>query len=119
MTRKYRAPLLAAAMALILGNSASAAERATGLYFEATVGMASADLGSKSELDQSFTGPIVEDLLDDGFEDVTFESSLDDSVYGALGVERAVSAFVSFGSTGPAQVEKQIRHWKTRLGMPD
>jgi hypothetical protein len=59
MTRKYRAPLLAATMALILGNSASAAERATGLYFEATVGMASADLGSKSELDQSFTGPIV------------------------------------------------------------
>ncbi|HXS90449.1 MAG TPA: outer membrane beta-barrel protein [Steroidobacteraceae bacterium] len=82
MTRKYRAPLLAATMALILGNSASAAERATGLYFEATVGMASADLGSKSELDQSFTGPIVEDLLDDGFEDVTFESSLDDSDIG-------------------------------------
>jgi argininosuccinate lyase len=44
-----------------------------------------------------------------------FDPTLDDSVYAVLGVENAVSAFQSHGSTAPAQVAKQIQRWKTRL----
>ncbi len=42
-------------------------------------------------------------------------ADLDKSVYQALGVERAVAAFVSFGSTGPQCVDEQVAAWKTRL----
>ena len=40
---------------------------------------------------------------------------LTDEVYQILGVEKAVAAFKSYGSTAPAEVRKQIDHWKTRL----
>jgi argininosuccinate lyase len=40
---------------------------------------------------------------------------LDESVYEVLGVERAVAAMQSYGSTGPAQVKKQIEIWKKRV----
>ena len=43
---------------------------------------------------------------------------LDDSIYGALGVEHAIERFVSYGSTAPAEVDRQIAAWKTRLQMP-
>ena len=42
-------------------------------------------------------------------------AELDASVCEILGVERAVQAFVSYGSTGPAEVRKQIDGWKQRL----
>ncbi len=45
-------------------------------------------------------------------------SQLDDSIYGALGVEHAIERFVSYGSTAPAEVDRQIAAWKTRLQMP-
>jgi len=41
--------------------------------------------------------------------------SLDHRVYGVLGVERAVAAFTSYGSTGPTQVEHQLAAWRERL----
>ena len=41
--------------------------------------------------------------------------ALDDRVYEVLGVERAVAAFKSFGSTAPAQVAAQVAAWKERL----
>jgi argininosuccinate lyase len=41
---------------------------------------------------------------------------LDDSVYGVLGVDNAVAAFCSYGSTSPSEVKKQIDRWKERLG---
>ncbi|MCC6494171.1 MAG: argininosuccinate lyase, partial [Pirellulales bacterium] len=41
--------------------------------------------------------------------------SLDESVYDILGVERAVMAFTSEGSTAPAEVAKQAALWKQRL----
>jgi argininosuccinate lyase len=47
-----------------------------------------------------------------------FQSShaeLDRGVYDILGVERAVQAFVSFGSTAPAEVRKQIDRWQEQL----
>ncbi|HTU27324.1 MAG TPA: argininosuccinate lyase, partial [Pirellulales bacterium] len=43
------------------------------------------------------------------------DSSLDASVYDVLGVDRAIAAFVSYGSTAPAQVAEQLRVWKQKL----
>jgi argininosuccinate lyase len=42
---------------------------------------------------------------------------LDSSVYGVLGVENAVRAYVSYGSSAPQEVEKQTAHWKDKLGL--
>ncbi len=42
-------------------------------------------------------------------------AALDETVYDALGVERAVAAMISYGSTGPEQVQQQIERWKQRL----
>ncbi|MFK7769090.1 MAG: argininosuccinate lyase [Mariniblastus sp.] len=47
-----------------------------------------------------------------------FQSSdptLDDSVYDVLGVENAVKAFQSVGSTAPDKVAEQVAVWKKRL----
>lgn len=41
--------------------------------------------------------------------------AMDDGVYEVLGVENAVRAFVSYGSTAPAEVERQITSWEQRL----
>ena len=43
------------------------------------------------------------------------DASLDKSVYDVLGVEQAVAAFRSYGSTAPAEVAAQITRWKNRL----
>jgi argininosuccinate lyase len=40
---------------------------------------------------------------------------LDASIYQVLGVERAIEAFQSYGSTAPAEVDKQIARWQERL----
>ena len=40
---------------------------------------------------------------------------LDEGVYGVLGVEKAVAAMVSYGSTAPDQVREQVKRWKERL----
>ena len=45
------------------------------------------------------------------------DPDLDENVYEVLGVEKAVQAFVSYGSTAPAEVEKQVIHWKEKLGL--
>jgi argininosuccinate lyase len=42
-------------------------------------------------------------------------ASLDNSVFDVLGVEHAVEAFISFGSTNPQQVEQQLAAWRERL----
>jgi len=42
-------------------------------------------------------------------------ADLDESVYSVLGVEQAVKAFRSYGSTAPAEVDHQINAWKQRL----
>ncbi len=44
------------------------------------------------------------------------EPSLDESVYGVLGVQQAVEAFQSYGSTAPAEVRKQMDAWKKKVG---
>lgn len=45
-----------------------------------------------------------------------FDGTLDSSVYDVLGVEKAVQAFQSVGSTAPAQVADQVQRWKSQLG---
>jgi argininosuccinate lyase len=40
---------------------------------------------------------------------------LDESVYEVLGVERAVAAMQSYGSTAPEQVKKQVEIWRQRV----
>ena len=40
---------------------------------------------------------------------------LTDEVYNVLGVDKAVQAFQSYGSTAPNEVRKQIDHWKSKL----
>jgi argininosuccinate lyase len=42
-------------------------------------------------------------------------AALDKTVYDILGVERAVEAITSYGSTNPAQVEHQLAAWRERL----
>ena len=44
-------------------------------------------------------------------------ASLDKSVFDVLGVEHAVEAFTSFGSTNPKQVEQQLAAWRERLNQ--
>jgi argininosuccinate lyase len=40
---------------------------------------------------------------------------LDESVYEVLGVQQAVAAMQSYGSTAPIQVKKQVEIWKKRI----
>ena len=42
---------------------------------------------------------------------------LDAGVYQVLGAENAVRAFVSYGSTAPREVARQVERWKDRLRM--
>ncbi|MEO1496431.1 MAG: argininosuccinate lyase [Planctomycetota bacterium] len=46
-------------------------------------------------------------------------ADLDDSVYSVLGVENAVRAFRSEGSTHPNRVAEQVRLWNERLASDD
>jgi argininosuccinate lyase len=43
------------------------------------------------------------------------EPSMDAGVYDVLGVEKAVQAYRSYGSSAPAEVRKQIDRWKQEL----
>ena len=43
------------------------------------------------------------------------DSSLDNTVYEVLGVENAIAAFSSYGSTAPDEVKRQIQRWKIKL----
>ena len=42
-------------------------------------------------------------------------SHLGEKVRGLLGAQNAIKAFRSYGSTAPAEVEKQLSHWIQRL----
>lgn len=45
------------------------------------------------------------------------EPSLDQSVYEVLGARQAVEAMQSYGSTAPAEVQRQIEDWRKKLGL--
>lgn len=44
------------------------------------------------------------------------DPTLDEGVFGVLGVQKAVAALRSYGSTGPEQVRRQIERWKEKVG---
>jgi len=44
-------------------------------------------------------------------------AALDARVFDVLGASNAVAAFVSYGSTAPTEVAKQVEYWKTKLAM--
>ena len=44
-------------------------------------------------------------------------AGLSKTVYGVLGVQNALKAFKSYGSTAPAEVAKQLALWKQRVGI--
>ena len=46
------------------------------------------------------------------------DSQVDASVYDVLGVENALRAFRSFGSTAPDRVAAQVEAWQRRLDLP-
>jgi len=57
-------------------------------------------------------------LADLAIEDFkTVHGGLDAGVYDVLGVERAVAAMTSEGSTGPERVREQVTAWCERLGL--
>ena len=43
------------------------------------------------------------------------DSGLDETVFDVLGVQNALAAFQSYGSTAPAEVAKQVKAWKKQL----
>ncbi len=45
--------------------------------------------------------------------------ALDESVFDVLGVDRAIEAFSSYGSTNPEQVEHQLELWRERMSEND
>jgi len=62
-------------------------------------------------------GVRLSDLSLDDFRRI--DPSIDADVYGVLGPENAVAAFVSEGSTAPRDVDEQIERWRSRLSLPD
>jgi argininosuccinate lyase len=58
-------------------------------------------------------GVRLSDLELSDFQEV--DPTLDRGVYDVLGVEHAIKAFTSYGSTGPEQVAEQLSAWKRKL----
>jgi argininosuccinate lyase len=111
------APLVAGAML----NRSAIAERLDRGYLDATTLMEwLMQRGTPQRTAHHLVGQLVNKAMDRGcrLADLSLDdfraadSSLDKSVFDVLGVQKAVSAFQSYGSTAPAEVKKQIERWK-------
>ncbi|HET6882262.1 MAG TPA: argininosuccinate lyase [Pirellulales bacterium] len=60
-------------------------------------------------------GVALAELSPDEFEQA--HPAIDASVQEVLGPRRAVAAFVSYGSTAPVEVERQVAAWRRRVGL--
>lgn len=60
------------------------------------------------------SGQRLADLPLSAFQEL--QADLDDSVFQVLGVENAIRSFVSYGSTAPQEVARQVTRWKERIG---
>ncbi len=58
-------------------------------------------------------GVRLSDLASSEFLDA--HPAIDAQIKNVLGVENAIARFVSYGSTAPAEVERQVKAWKERL----
>jgi argininosuccinate lyase len=47
------------------------------------------------------------------------DETLDENVFSVLGVENAIRAFASYGSTAPQEVARQVASWRVKLGLRD
>lgn len=61
------------------------------------------------------SGRRLQDLPLEVFQEV--EPSIGEEIYQVLGVDRAIEAFVSYGSTAPHQVAVQVDSWRERLKL--
>jgi argininosuccinate lyase len=105
-------------------NRASIAERLDRGHLDATTLMESLiRRGMPQRTAHGVVGKLVRKAIDRGvgLSDLPLEEfqaadpSLDASVYDVLGVKHAVDSFVSYGSTAPAQVARQLLDWKQKL----
>jgi argininosuccinate lyase len=60
------------------------------------------------------SGQRLADLPLSAFQEL--HADLDESVFQVLGVENAIRSFVSYGSTAPQEVARQVSRWKERIG---
>jgi len=116
------------AAAMVAGaelNRESIASRLEGGHLDATTLMeALVRRGMAQRTAHETVGKLVRKALDRGvrLSDLTqqefaaVDASLDESVREVLGVEQALAAFVSYGSTAPAEVDRQLQTWKQKLG---
>jgi argininosuccinate lyase len=113
------APLVAGAEL----NRAAIAERLDRGHLDATTLMEELiRRGMPQRTAHEVVGKLVRKALDRGVRLVDLsdaelkeaDGSLDGSLRSALGVENAVARFVSYGSTAPKEVERQIEVWEKR-----
>jgi len=116
------APLVAGAKL----NREAIAERLDRGYLDATAFMEYLiSRGIAQRTAHGLVGKLVRKAMDQGvrladlpLEDFTeLQPDLDEGVYSVLGVENALAAMCSYGSTGPKQVEEQVAQWRERLGL--
>jgi argininosuccinate lyase len=116
------APLIAEAEL----NKKAIAERLDRGYLDATALMEHLIVrGTPQRTAHELVGKLVARAMDRGAslaelpleEFQAADPTLDKSVYEVLGVEKAVRAMCSYGSTNPELVGEQVRQWKKRLGM--
>jgi argininosuccinate lyase len=114
------APLVAGAEL----NRAAIAEKLDRGFLDATTLMEELiRRGTPQRTAHEIVGKLVRKAMDRGarLEDLTADEmkqvdpSLDADLKSVLGVENAVSQFVSYGSTAPSQVHEQVEAWKKRL----
>ena len=119
MSLELAAPLVAQAEL----NRAAIAERLDRGYLDATTFMEYLiRRGVPQRTAHGLVGRLVRKAMDRGvrlcdlplseFQEALPE--LDQSVYGVLGVQQAVAAMTSYGSTAPEQVKLQVERWKQR-----
>ena len=105
-------------------NRAAIAEKLDRGYLDATTLMEELiRRGMPQRTAHEIVGKLVRKAMDRGVplsaltadEIKQVDPSLDESLKIALGVENAIARFVSFGSTAPQEVQKQVQHWQHRL----
>ena len=116
------APLVAGT----LMNRAAIAEKLDRGHLDATTLMEELiRRGTPQRSAHEIVGKLVRTALDRSvrLSDLTLEDlnqadpGLDESVKSVLGVQNAIARFVSYGSTAPNEVERQIKNWQDRLGQ--
>ncbi len=107
------APLVAGAEL----NKAAIAEKLDRGYLDATTLMEELIRGGTPQRTaHEMVGKLVKAAMDQGVRLADLPSELlDGELKDALGVKNAVARFVSYGSTGPKEVARQVQIWKEKL----